>query len=167
MNIWYRVQVTRNQHGLFALAFQMLKNRLEAEDVVQDTFVKMWEQKQAGGAVEKSWLYKVARNQCLDILRRRKYAQEYEMAQAVGSDIGIGPAEEALNETLSDEVAEALNQLAEPYKSLLVLREISGLNYKALAQTLDLSLSQTKVYLHRARAQLKERLEQTYAETQA
>ncbi len=163
MNIWYRLQVSKNQHGLYALAYQMLGNQLEAEDVVQDTFIKLWQRKEKGGEYEKAWLYKVTRNHCLDILRRRKHVYEYQIAQAVGSDVAPSASDAVLNEELSGEIGKAISQLEEPYQSLLVMREVNGLSYQVLADALDLSLSQTKVYLHRARKQLKESLEKTYA----
>jgi RNA polymerase sigma-70 factor (ECF subfamily) len=163
MNIWYKLQVSKNQHGLYAMAYQMLGNELEAEDVVQDTFIKLWQRKEQGGKYEKAWLYKVARNQCLDLLRRRKHAVEYQVAKAVGSDVAPSASDEVLNMELSGEIGKAINQLEEPYKSLLVMREVNGLSYQVLADALDLSLSQTKVYLHRARKQLKENLEEVYA----
>lgn len=145
------------------MAYQMLGNELEAEDVVQDTFIKLWQRREEGGKYEKAWLYKVARNQCLDILRRRKHAVEYQIAQAVGSDVAQSASDYVLNEELSGEIGKAINQLDEPYKSLLVMREINGLSYQVLADAMDLSLSQTKVYLHRARKQIKENLEEMYA----
>ncbi len=163
MSIWYRLQVSKNQHGLYALAYQMLGNQLEAEDVVQDTFIKLWQRKEDGGKFEKAWLYKVTRNHCLDILRRRKHAYEYQIAQAVGSDVAPSASDAVINEELSGEIGKAINLLEEPYQSLLVMREVNGLSYQVLADALDLSLSQTKVYLHRARKQLKESLEKTYA----
>lgn len=163
MSIWYRLQVSKNQHGLYALAYQMLGNQLEAEDVVQDTFIKLWQRKEEGGKYEKAWLYKVTRNHCLDILRRRKHAYEYQIAQAVGSDVAPSASDAVINEELSGEIGKAINLLEEPYQSLLVMREVNGLSYQVLADALDLSLSQTKVYLHRARKQLKESLEKTYA----
>ncbi len=163
MSIWYRLQVNKNQHGLYAMAYQMLGNELEAEDVVQDTFIKLWQRREQGGKYEKAWLYKVARNQCLDILRRRKHAVEYQIAKAVGSDVAQSASDHVLNEELSGEIGKAINQLEEPYKSLVVMREVNGLSYQVLADALDLSLSQTKVYLHRARKQLKENLEEMYA----
>ena len=163
MSIWYRLQVSQNQHGLYALAYRMLGNQLEAEDVVQDTFIKLWQHKEGGGKFEKAWLYKVTRNQCLDLIRRRKHAQQYQIAQAVGSDVSPSATDVVLNDELSGEIGKAINQLDEPYQSLLVMREVNGLSYQVLADALDLSLSQTKVYLHRARKQLKESLEKTYA----
>lgn len=164
MNIWYRLQVSRNQHGLYAMAYQLLGDQLEAEDVVQDTFIKLWEQYESGKKLQKAWLYKVARNQCMDILRRRKHATEYQLMQAVGSDmVQFSIDKEVLNDELSCEIQQAITCLQEPYKSLLVLREINQLNYQTLADAMNLSLSQTKVYLHRARKQLKEILEQNYA----
>ncbi len=163
MSIWYRLQVNKHQHGLYALAHRMLGNQLEAEDVVQDTFIKLWQRKEQGGKFEKAWLYKVTRNQCLDIIRRRKHANEYQISAAVGSDFAPSATDEVLNDELSGEIGKAINQLDEPYQSLLVMREVNGLSYQVLADALDLSLSQTKVYLHRARKQLKESLEKTYA----
>lgn len=163
MNIWYRLQVTKHQHGLYALAHQMLGNQLEAEDVVQDTFIKLWQRKENGGEFEKAWLYKVTRNHCLDIIRRRKHAREYQIAAVVGSDLAPSATDVVLNKELSGEIGKAINQLDEPYQSLIVMREVNGLSYQVLADALDLSLSQTKVYLHRARKQLKESLEKTYA----
>lgn len=163
MSIWYRLQVNKHQHGLFALAHQMLGNQLEAEDVVQDTFIKLWQRKEQGGKFEKAWLYKVTRNHCLDIIRRRKHANEYQIAAVAGLDFAPSATDVVLNNELSGEIGKAINQLEEPYQSLLVMREVNGLSYQVLADALDLSLSQTKVYLHRARKQLKERLEKTYA----
>ncbi|MCX7552413.1 sigma-70 family RNA polymerase sigma factor [Marinicella sp. S1101] len=163
MSIWYRLQVNKHQHGLYALAHQMLGNQLEAEDVVQDTFIKLWQRREKGGKFEKAWLYKVTRNQCLDIIRRRKHANEYQLAAAAGSDVSPSSVDVVLNDELSGEIGKAINQLDEPYQSLLVMREVNGLSYQVLADALDLSLSQTKVYLHRARKQLKESLEKTYA----
>ena len=163
MSIWYRLQVNQNQNGLYALAYRMLGNQLEAEDVVQDTFIKLWERREQGLKFEKAWLYKVTRNQCLDIIRRRKHAAEYQIAKAVGADVVPSAADHVINQELGHEITEAINELAEPYQSLIVMREINGLSYQVLADALDLSLSQTKVYLHRARNQLKEKLEQSYA----
>jgi len=163
MSIWYKLQVSKNQHGLYALAYQMLGNQLEAEDVVQDAFIKLWERREQGGKYEKAWLYKVTRNQCLDILRRRKHAYEYQIAQVVGSDVAPSASDEVINDELSGEIGKAIKELDEPYKSLLVMREVNGLSYQVLADSLDLSLSQTKVYLHRARKQLQKSLEKAYA----
>jgi len=162
MSIWYRLQVNRNQHGLYAMAYQMLGNQLEAEDVVQDTFIKLWQRRQQGQSYEKAWLYKVTRNQCLDLLRRRKYAKQYQLSQGVGADFHRSACDAVINDELSSEINKAVNQLDEPYKSLIIMREVNGLNYQTMSLTLDLSLSQTKVYLHRARKQLKQLLEQAY-----
>lgn len=163
MSIWYRLQVNQNQNGLYALAYQMLGNQLEAEDVVQDTFIKLWERREQGLKFEKAWLYKVARNQCLDILRRRKHAHEYQTAKAVGADVVPSAIDTVINDELGDEITRAIDELTEPYQSLLVMREVNGLSYQVMAEVLDLSLSQIKVYLHRARNQLKEKLEKAYA----
>jgi len=158
MNIWFRLQVNNNQNGLYAVCYQMLKNSLEAEDVVQDSFVKLWQAKQKGNKQPKAWLYQVAKNQCLDILRRRQHEIKYQQHNILNEKIEKSACDELGNTELSEHISKAIEELKEPYKSLIVLREISQLNYQQLADVLDLNVSQIKVYLYRARQTLKHKL---------
>lgn len=162
MNAGYRLQVNRHQHGLYALALSMLGDRLEAEDVVQDSFVKLWQQRQQGTKPNKAWLYRVTRNQCLDILKRRKLQTEYQRQQTHLERHQPAADKMTDNKQLEKELEQAIGQLTEPYRSLLLMREVSGLSYRVLSETLNLNPSQTKVYLHRAREQLKQKLKDIY-----
>ena len=136
----------------------MLKDSLEAEEVVQDTFVKLWQAKENGKKQPKAWLYQVARNQCLDIIRRRVHEQKYQQQSLLDAQVGRSACQELENAELSDRISAAIEKLKEPYKSLIVLREISQLSYQQLADVLDLNVQQIKVYLHRARNTLKQSL---------
>ena len=158
MNIWFRLQVNTNQNGLYAVCYQMLKNSLEAEEVVQDTFIKLWQAKNNGTKQSKAWLYQVAKNQCLDILRKRQNALKYQQHSLLDEKSGRSACDELINAELSDHIHAAIEALKEPYKSLIVLREMSQLSYQQLADVLDLNVQQIKVYLHRARNTLKQRL---------
>lgn len=158
MSIWFRLQVNKNQNGLYSTCYQMLKNSLEAEEVVQDSFVKLWQAKEKGTKQSKAWLYQVARNQCLDILRRRQYEVKYQQHNLLDEKMARSACDELINTELSQHISDAIDQLKEPYKSLIVLREVSQLSYQQLAEVLDLSVQQIKVYLHRARNTLKQKL---------
>ena len=158
MSIWFRLQVNNNQNGLYAVCYQMLKNSLEAEEVVQDSFVKLWQAKEKGTKQSKAWLYQVARNHCLDILRRRQHEIKYQQHNLLEAKVTKSAYDELANIELSRQISDAIEELKEPYKSLIVLREISQLSYQQLAEVLNLSISQVKVYLSRARNMLKEKL---------
>ncbi len=158
MSIWFRLQVNKNQNGLYAVCYQMLKNSLEAEEVVQESFVKLWQAQESGKKQSKAWLYQVARNHCLDIIRRRQQEIKYQHYSLMQEKNTPSAYDELANTELSQQISTAIEELKEPYKSLLVLRELSQLSYQQLAQVLDLSLSQVKVYLSRARQMMKEKL---------
>jgi RNA polymerase sigma-70 factor (ECF subfamily) len=136
----------------------MLKNTQEAEDVVQDSFIKLWQAKENGEKQPKSWLYKVARNQCLDILRKKKHERSYQQHNMLSQVHEKSAYETLANSELGLQISTAIETLKEPYKSLIVLRELSQLSYHQLAEVLGLNVSQIKVYLHRARTTLKQSL---------
>jgi RNA polymerase sigma-70 factor (ECF subfamily) len=97
---------------------------------------------------------KVTRNECLDRLRRRRPEGELDdIAVAEG-----GPLMDVQKAELSRWLKLAIGRLKEPYRSLVVLRDVQQHSYKDVARTMELSLSQVKVYLHRARKQLREQL---------
>lgn len=158
MNIWFRLQVNNNKNGLYAVCYQMLKNSLEAEEVVQDSFIKLWQAKENGKKQTKAWLYQVAKNHCLDLLRRRQNELKYQQHSLLDVKVAPSACDELINTELSTQISDAIEELKEPYKSLIVLREISNLNYQQLADVLDLNVQQIKVYLHRARNTLKKKL---------
>jgi RNA polymerase sigma-70 factor (ECF subfamily) len=136
----------------------MLKNSLEAEEVVQESFIKLWQAKEGGKKQTKAWLYQVAKNNCLDILRRRQHELKYQQHSLLDVQVARSACDELQNAELSENISSAIEELKEPYKSLIVLREISQLNYQQLADVLNLNIQQIKVYLHRARKMLKEKL---------
>ncbi|MBL4772993.1 MAG: RNA polymerase sigma factor [Alcanivoracaceae bacterium] len=150
--------MNKNQNGLYSVCYQMLKDSLEAEEVVQDSFVKLWQAKEQGKKQTKAWLYQVAKNQCLDLLRRRQHEKKYQQHSLHEEKVAKSACDELINTELSQHISAAIDELSEPYKSLIVLREISHLSYQQLAEVLDLNVQQIKVYLHRARKTLKQKL---------
>ena len=166
---------------VYSTARYLVRNADDAEDVVQETFVRLW---RAGDAVElesvRGWLLRVARNLCLDALRRRKVRETaragadqvsergrlgIEIAEDDGrerslevSDLGSGAlrAELALD---VQRMVRAMDELKEPQRSIILLREVQDYTYEEIAEALDLSLSAVKVYLHRARKKIRQRFE--------
>lgn len=153
----FRHWVEQYQDHAWTLARYLLRDADEAEDVCQEAFLKLWHhQHEVDPGKVKPWLMKVTRNGCLDRLRRRRPAEELTDSHTV--DGCAGPAEDARRQELGDWLRRAIAALPEPYRSLVVLRDVQENSYEDVATALELSLVQVKVYLHRARKQLRARL---------
>ncbi|HKJ16558.1 MAG TPA: sigma-70 family RNA polymerase sigma factor [Xanthomonadales bacterium] len=157
MSKQFRQWVEEYQDQAWTLARYMLRDHAEAEDVCQESFVKLWHhQDRIDQEKAKPWLMRVIRNGCLDRIRRRKPEGDLQ-GQAEASD-APGPMEDLEQRDTGRRLKAAIEALNEPYRSLVVLRDVQQHSYAEVAGTLDLSMSQVKVYLHRARKQLREEL---------
>jgi RNA polymerase sigma-70 factor (ECF subfamily) len=153
----YRQWVKEYQDQAWSLARYLLKDAQEAEDATQDAFVKLWHNQDKIDPVRvKPWLMKVTRNGCLDRLRRRRDNVEFNEGHMAGE--ASGPVQDVLANELGGWLKRAIEGLKEPYRSLVVLRDVQQHSYEEVAGMLELSLSQVKVYLHRARKELREQL---------
>jgi len=153
----FRQWVDEYQDQAWTLARYLLKDRAEAEDVCQEAFVKLWQRQDSIDPDKiRPWLMKVTRNGCLDRLRRRKPTEE--IGDHAREDHSPGPLADSERSELAHWLGQSIGGLTEPYRSLVVLRDIHQHSYEEVAAVLELSLSQVKVYLHRARKQLREQL---------
>ena len=153
----YRQWVEQYQDQAWAVARYILKDDQEAEDATQDAFVKLWHhQHKIDQELVKPWLMKVTRNGCLDRLRRRRNNVEFEESHM--AEEASGPSDDLASGELGGWLKRAIEGLKEPYRSLVVLRDVHHHSYEDVAGMLELSLSQVKVYLHRARKELREQL---------
>ena len=153
----FRTWVEEYQDQAWSLARYLLKDAAEAEDVCQEAFVKLWNNQDSIDPDKvKAWLMKVTRNGCLDRLRRRKPSEE--LGEWHEDTIGRGPQQGAEHQELGQWLQRSIDRLGEPYRSLVVLRDVQQNSYEEVAEALELTLSQVKVYLHRARKQLREEL---------
>ena len=157
MSAVFRQWVNEHQDAVWTLGRYLLRDPSEAEDVAQETFVKLWHHRDDIDPNKvRPWLLRVTRNACLDRLRRRRPEDPVEEERHEHADAGpLGTAER--NE-LGAQLKRAIRALAEPYRSLVVLRDIQQHSTAEVAAMLSLSANQVKVYLHRARKQLRERL---------
>ena len=156
MSRQFRRWVDQHQNEAWTLARYLLKDAAEAEDAVQEAFIKLWNHRDnVDPARVKPWLMKVTRNTCLDRLRRRRNEVEFEdylSADTRGPMFGLQQSE------LGRWLKQTIGSLKEPYRTLVILRDIYQHSYDEVASATELSLTQVKVYLHRARKELREQL---------
>ena len=141
----------------YRVCLRVTGNRDDAADATQRVLVQLW---QRGGDVaddkRRAWTARVARNASLDLLRRRAVRPAPARAELPEpADDGLAPDALAEASELRTRIDAAVSALDEPYRSIVVLREIEGLAYADIAETLDLPLNTLKVYLHRARKRLR------------
>jgi RNA polymerase sigma-70 factor (ECF subfamily) len=153
----YRQWVKEYQDQAWTVARYILKDAQEAEDATQEAFVKLWQnQDKIDPDRVKPWLMKVTRNGCLDRLRRRRDNVEFDESHMAGEV--SGPMQGAAASETAVWLKQAIAGLKEPYRSLVVLRDVNQHSYQEVAGMLELNLAQVKTYLHRARKQLREQL---------
>lgn len=149
----YNDCVTLHADGVYRFIVKNLRHEEDARDVVQTAFEKLWRARADVDAEKsKSYLFTIAYNGMIDHLRKVKriYLKEEFSENAKVSYRGIDNAREVLQE--------ALARLSDTQRSLVMLKDYEGYNYEEIGQITGLSSSQVKVYLHRARLQLKEYL---------
>ncbi len=158
--------VDANGGRLLQLARLILRSASEAEDIVQDSLIKLWNQLPTiEPGSEPAWLLTCTRNACLDRLRaqrrqagllRRVQLLERELEQHINDQ---GPAIRILRQEQAQQLHDAIRALPEPARSLVILRDIQDHDVATVAQILDLTPNQVKVYTFRARRTLRRQLE--------
>lgn len=149
--------------NLFAIAYGILQNREEAEDVVQDTFVKAWKSRWRvrDSARLPAWLATIARHRARDLARKRKpepLPEDFESNEVV--EFGAATGEKA---DLGGEVRSALAQLPELHRAAVTLRYLEDLDYGTIEQTLGLTNGALRGILGRALGLMRKRLKPALA----
>lgn len=165
--------LSRYRAPVFNLCLRMLKNRDDAEDIAQEVFIKVF------GMLERyderyafrSWLFKIAANQCIDFIRKNrvKLLSLDEPMKYQGEEIDREfpdaretPDEELERSQLGEILMEIAGELPPHYRSMIVLRHQEQLSYDEIAEILDLPLGTVKARIHRARAMMKEKLKRRH-----
>ncbi len=170
----FRELVRRYERPVFSLVFRMVRDSAVAEDLAQDTFIKVLNHvdKYRPEFKFSSWLFKIANNVAIDHLRRRQLdtismdgspnaataadveATSFDIADKSESALEVLEAKE-----LGSAIERAIGALRPEYRACIMLRHVEGRSYEEIAATLDLPLGTVKTYIHRARHQLREALE--------
>jgi len=166
----YRELVKRYERQVYSLALRMLRVREDAEDLTQETFVRMFKalDRYDPSRPFPAWLFTIAARLSIDHIRRRRLKTVSIFRQDPGTeeehvleleDTTPGPAELA-ERSEEERATEALiAALPEHYRVVVLLRHQQGLSYEEIAEALRLPLGTVKARIHRARALLRDRLE--------
>ena len=156
--------VTAYEKNVYNIALKMVGDPDDAADMTQETFIKAYRALSGfrGDSKFSSWLYRIASNVCLDFLRSRSRhpqvslstVDEDDRATFELPDMRQNPEEQLMKKLGMEAVRRGLEQLPEQQRQILVLRELGGLSYAELAQTLGLEEGTVKSRIFRARKRL-------------
>ena len=163
--------VDKYKQPIMNLAYRMLHDPTEAEDMAQNVFVQVYKSAHRYEAASKfsTWLFTIARNLCLNEIRRRSRhpadsldathpEQDDQPWQQFEDKKAVPPPESLLHGELAGKIEEALAELPENQRTAILLCRQDELSYEDIAKVLGCSLSATKSLIHRGRETLKEKL---------
>lgn len=172
-NTAYELLQKKYKNLIYSLIKKMIKNDSDVEDLVQETFIKAYK------ALDKfkfnysfsAWIYRIASNNTIDFLRKRRF-DTFSIDKPIGDaddenyyeieDNSYSPDAELISEQKADIIRCAIDTLPENYREIIILRHEEELDYKAIADKLDLPLGTVKAHLFRARKLLYEELKDKY-----
>lgn len=146
----YNLCVDEYSDGVFRFILKNIKDEEKAKDVVQDAFEKMWNKiDEIDGEKAKSYLFTTAYHTMIDRIRRDKKQAPMDDAHisSLGMESGYSDLKEILNE--------AIGKLPEIQRNVVLLRDYEGYSYKEIGDIVNITESQVKVYIYRARVFLK------------
>lgn len=156
----FRNDVLPLKNELFRLAFRITLNRVEAEDIVQDTLIKVWDRRFEWESIDsiEAFSLTVCRNLSLDRLRKKENGndslEDVNIAEPVASS---NPQDRMIQEDRVSLVRQIIDSLPEKQRSCMQLRDFEGKSYKEIAQVLGITEEQVKVNIFRARQMVKQK----------
>ena len=151
----------------YNIAFGYLKNDNDAQDAVQESFIKLYRHLDSFNFNSRfdTWFYRIVVNVCNDILRRRRNDRNFVEFQPQSDEDGyipeirdnaLGPEERALMREESAILLKCMDKLPSEQRTVIVLRDINGFSYEEISEMLDCSLGTVKSRISRARLKLRE-----------
>ena len=159
----FEALVMAYQHRVFGIALRMMRDPVEAEDVAQEVFLRAHRgiERFRGEAKISTWLYAITSRVCLNRLaspaRRRRVDDDDAIASMPSAE--ADPAAEVARGELEAALHRAIAELSDDRRMVVVLRDIEGLTYEEIADALALEPGTVRSRLHRARTELKDKLE--------
>ncbi len=169
----FRELLARYERPVFSLVFRMVRDRTLAEDLAQEAFIRAFNAIDSYKTSYKfsNWIFKIANNHTIDYLRKRKLdtvsidgsphattADEIGRSRLVIESGSENPHEYVEHKELGSQIERAIGELREEYRTVIQLRHVEGYAYDEIADIMDIPLGTVKTYLHRARAELREKL---------
>jgi RNA polymerase sigma-70 factor (ECF subfamily) len=158
----FRRIVTEFQSRIYTLCFRLMNNDEDARDAVQETFLKVWLNlhKYQNDKSFQSWIYKIAANQCLDMLRKRKkmshsLVEDNTLIQILSED---DVEKQFMQKELGNIIIQLTEKLSPKEKIVFVLSEIEGLDVNEITEITGLSAAKIKSNLYLARQNIRNKL---------
>jgi len=165
----YDALLKRYQKGIYNMIYQMIRNREETEDLVQETFIKAFHSLDSYNDqfAFSTWLYKIAFNHCIDSIRKKKLKtlsldkpielKEGKVAHQIRDD-SHGPESDYIYQEKRKLIQETIESLPERYREAIVLRHREERSYEEISEILQIPLGTVKARIFRAREMLKKKL---------
>ena len=164
--ISFRNDVLPLKNELFRLALRITLNRVEAEDVVQETMIKVWNRRDRWEELEsmEAFCLTICRNIAIDKMRKKENQNQSLESEhdAPDQSYASNPEEQVMQQDRIQLVRRLIDNLPEKQRSVMQLRDIEGKSYKEIAQIMDISEEQVKINIFRARQTIR----QQYIETE-
>ncbi|HEU0013534.1 MAG TPA: sigma-70 family RNA polymerase sigma factor [Longimicrobium sp.] len=169
----YRELLGRYERPVFSIIYRMIRDREQAEDLAQETFVRVFNNIGRYDPRYKfsSWIFKIATNLTIDWIRRKEVdtvsidgsrnalsADEIEATSITVVSRDENPEELLEAKQLGSEIESAIGKLRPEYRAAILLRHVDGREYQEIAEILSLPLGTVKTYIHRGRNELREHL---------
>ena len=166
----FRMLVDRYQRKVFGICIGMVRNKDDAMDLVQETFIKVYKNldRFQGNSAFYTWTYRIATNVCIDFLRKQKKNRTVDYDDTLGHDttgdeesvllpsrLGLNPARVLGRKELMEKLQEALASLSDNHRQVILLREVQGLSYQEIADVCDISIGTVMSRLHHARKNMQ------------
>jgi RNA polymerase sigma-70 factor (family 1) len=162
----FKLLVMPYSSRLYRMAFRLMNSREEAEDIVQEVYVKLWGMRSELGKYNsiEALSIRITRNLCLDHLRRRKVNYDAIKAEQMKPESYSETPSDTLEKRENVELVHTLiAALPEPQRSLVHLRHLEGKEYEEIAEMVNMNVNAIRVSISRARKQMRELLEKKYS----
>jgi RNA polymerase sigma-70 factor (ECF subfamily) len=161
----YRLLVERYQSLIYSIAYRMVRDRSEAEDLAQDVFLKAYQMLDSfrEEASFKTWICRIATNRCIDW--RRKHASRAQLTAEVEeagrlSDDKETPEQVYLRRERLKQVRDVIEQMPDKYRTILLMHHFQGMSYKDIAEREQISPRTVETRLYRAKQMLRNAMEE-------
>jgi RNA polymerase sigma-70 factor (ECF subfamily) len=157
----------------YNIAYRIMGNEEDAKDMAQEALFRVFKSLKdfKGQAAFSTWLYRIVTNVCLDELRRRKNEKYVSIDSTIHTDSGELHMELCSDKETPENIYErveqreliknAIKEMSEDYRSVIILRDIQGFSYEEISVILDCSLGTVKSRINRARTMLRDKLKQS------
>jgi RNA polymerase sigma-70 factor (ECF subfamily) len=159
--------VAEHQNAVFAVVLRMVRNRASAEDITQDAFISAFRKISSyRGGIFRAWLFRIAKNAALDHLRKIARRPETSIDEDIVhfsetvQDDSADPLADALNAELARLIEHCMSDLSEDHRFAMVMIDVEGYQYDEAAESIGVSIGTVKSRLNRARARMRDCVQQ-------